>query len=416
MRDVSVLATGRLVGGRYRVLDLVGAGAMGAVYRAVHERLKRELALKVLALAPTADIVARFEEEGITLARLRDPAIVEVFDAGVDGELAWIAMELLHGETLGDAILRRGRLAALEVAAVGGAIAGGLSAAHAAGIIHRDLKPHNIFLASRESGAMHVKILDFGVAEAKGGPQTEARRRTTAPGSVVGTPLYLAPEQMTGARADVRTDLWALGVTLFEALTGRPPFIAKTLPDLVNQLLADEPPDPRAFVPDAPPWLAQAIASCLRRDVSRRPASAGELRATLLRGGTDVFSPHSQRAYAPTMPPAAMPPSVRTTGPTTNLPDEEEGFVGREPELGVLADLLARERLVTIVGPGGTGKTRIALRAARGILEAAEGGVWFCDLSSARSEEELLDAVAQSLRVPAIDPSTTTEQIGRAHV
>ncbi len=415
MRDVSVLASGQLVGGRYRVLDLVGAGAMGAVYRAVHERLKRELALKVLALAPTADIVARFEEEGITLARLRDPAIVEVFDAGVDGELAWIAMELLHGETLGDAILRRGRLASLEVAAIGGAIAGGLSAAHAAGIIHRDLKPHNVFLASGDSGAVQVKILDFGVAEAKGGPQTEARRRTTAPGAIVGTPLYLAPEQMTGNRANVRTDLWSLGVTLFEALTGRPPFQAKSLSHLVNQLLADEPPDPRSFVPDAPAWLAQAISSCLRRDPTQRPESAADLRATLQRGGADAFSPHSKRAYAPTMPPPAVPPSVSATGPMTNLPDDDEGFVGREREIAELVSLLERERLVTIIGPGGTGKTRLALRASRAILEAHEGGVWFCDLSPARSAEELLDVVAQSLRVPVIDPTITTEQrVGRA--
>ena len=385
---------------------------MGAVYRAVHERLQRTIALKVLALAPTPELVARFEQEGVALARLRDPAIVEVFDAGVDGEIAYIAMEMLRGETLGDAILRCGKLAALEVAAVGGAIAGGLAAAHAAGIIHRDLKPHNVFLASSDVGVIQAKVLDFGVARVgAGAPRAAGRRRTTDPGTFVGTPLYLSPEQLTGGRGDARSDLWSLGVTLFESLTGRPPFDAQTLPQLVNQLLADKPPDPRTLVPDAPPWLVTVIMACLERDPAKRPADALAMRGALARGGPESFGPLSQRALAPTMaPPAMPPPSVRWTGPLTNLPEEAEGFVGREAELGALSALLASERLVTIVGPGGTGKTRLALQASRAAIGAQDGGVWFCDLSTTRTAEELVETVARSLRVPAIDPSITPER------
>lgn len=440
MRDASVLGAGQLVGGRYRIVDLVGTGAMGAVYLAVHERLQRSIALKVLTLAPTPDLIARFEQEGVALARLRDDAIVEVFDAGVDGDVAYIAMELLRGETLGDAILRCGRLAALEVASVGAAIAGGLAAAHAAGIVHRDLKPHNVFLASTESGRIQAKVLDFGVARVGGPKPTQARRRTTDPGSIVGTPLYLAPEQLTGGRGDERSDLWSLGVTLFEALTGHPPFEARTLPELVNKLLSDTPSDPRAQVPDAPAWLVAVITACLSRDPKARPDGAVAVRGALLRGGPESFGPHSQRALAPTMPPAAMPPpSVRWTGPLTNgacqvpspkgfgleprtrnprpkaedeanLPEDAEGFVGRELELGALDALLSSERLVTIVGPGGTGKTRLALRASRAVVGAQDGGVWFCDLSTARTAEELIETVARNLRVPAVDPLVTPER------
>ncbi len=207
----------------------------------------------------------------------------------------------------------------------------------------------------------------------------------------------------------MRSDLWSLGVTLFEALTGRPPFAARTFSELVNKLLADAPPDPRELVPDAPQWLCAAIASCLRRDPKDRPESAAALRAVLLRGGAE-FGPLSQRALAPTMPPPPMPASVRATGPRTNLPEEDDGFVGRDAELAALGDLLERERFVTLLGPGGTGKTRLALRAARGLREADEGGVWFCDLSSARTAPELVETVARALRVPAIDPGVSPER------
>ena len=214
--------------GNYRVTSLLGEGGMGVVYLAQHPVFGRKVAIKLLhaVLARDPDIVARFFNEARAIHMVAHENIVEILDFGqtADGQPYFI-MEFLQGESLTEAIAR-GPMATEQVEAIGVQMCKALGAAHAKGIVHRDLKPHNVQLVIKADGALQVKILDFGVAKILSTPDGASSVKTRT-GSLMGTPLYMSPEQCKGAGVlDHRTDIYSLGVILFEMLSGRPPFNA----------------------------------------------------------------------------------------------------------------------------------------------------------------------------------------------
>jgi Tol biopolymer transport system component len=255
---------------------------MGDVYRARDTRLGRDVALKFLGdeLRDDAEFQARFEREARAVAEVSHPNIAALFDIGRDGDVAFLVMELVEGETLATK-LRKGPLPIESVCRLGAQIAGALAAAHARGIVHRDLKPANIIVTP--AGA---KLLDFGLARrfetgaADMATATESRE-LTAVGTVLGTVPYMAPEQVEGGRVDARTDVFALGSVLWEMATGRRAFDARTGPALIAAILALEPPPIPSLRPGAPPALDRLVRACLRKDPSQRWQSASDAAVVL---------------------------------------------------------------------------------------------------------------------------------------
>ena len=273
--------------GPYEIVAALGAGGMGHVYTARDTRLDRMVALKVLQahLAQEADARARFDREARAIAGLNHPNICTLHDVGVAGPeageaagVSYLVMELLEGETLEDR-LARGPLDVATIIEYGIALADALEAAHARGVIHRDLKPANIFLTSRGV----PKILDFGLAKAiepADGP-TRAAANITATGSTLGTVAYMSPEQLRGEPLDARTDLFSLGLVLFEMATGQRPFPGATTVVVAAGILGQEPVRPRSVRPELPERLDAIILKMLVKDLGKRCQSASELRSEL---------------------------------------------------------------------------------------------------------------------------------------
>lgn len=264
-------ASGQVIGGRFQVEALIGEGGMGEVYRAVHVYLKRSVALKTLQKKLLSDQEAwtRFQREAELVSKLESQHVVRVFDFGrLDDGQPFICMEFVEGEDLGT-VLDRGALEPEEAVTLLEQVAEGLSEAHALGIVHRDLKPPNIMLGRRRDGRVMAKILDFGIARIASGQKLE---RLTATGMVVGTPAYLAPEQAMGNEIDARTDIYALGCVAYEMLTGRPPFKADAIGQLLLMHLNERPRPLDAFRPQLAnlPGLSDAVLRALEKDPTRR--------------------------------------------------------------------------------------------------------------------------------------------------
>ncbi len=268
--------------GAYEVVAPLGAGGMGEVYRARDTRLGREVAVKVLPqhLSATPELRARFEREAHTISSLNHPNICTLFDVGHEGDTEYIVMELVEGETLADR-LARGPLPTPEVLRVGTQVADALDKAHRAGIVHRDLKPGNVMLA--KSG---TKLLDFGLARATGLDSSAAGQADsptmshplTAEGTIVGTFLYMAPEQLEGSEADARTDIWALGCVLYEMITGTRPFQGRSRASLISAIMSAEPPAMAQLSPMNPPALERLVKACLTKDPDQRIQTAHDVK------------------------------------------------------------------------------------------------------------------------------------------
>ncbi|WP_329128617.1 protein kinase [Streptomyces sp. NBC_01476] len=248
---------------RYRLDVPLGRGSMGEVWRAWDERLERPVALKLLAERATDDeaLTARFEREARTAARLNDPHLVSVYDFGVSGDHCFLIMELVEGHDLAEELRRRGPLPADQVARIATQAAAGLSAAHEHGVVHRDVKPSNLVLA--EGGT--VKIADFGIARGLSGTTAADITQT---GAVMGTSLYIAPETALGRSAGTAGDVYSLGCTLYELLTGAPPFVAENPLAVLRLHVETEPPPP-----DAPRALAAYLLAMLAKDPRLRPSA-----------------------------------------------------------------------------------------------------------------------------------------------
>ncbi len=267
----------RVLVGRYRLDERLGAGGMGSIWRAHHLVLAAPVAVKLIdrEAIPDEETLGRFMREAQSAATLRSPHVVQILDYGVDDKLPFIVMELLDGENLAQRLRRLGRLSSADTARIVTHIGRAVARAHEAGIVHRDLKPENVFLIRNEDEEI-AKVLDFGVAKVSVSELGQEGSRTRT-GSILGTPYYMSPEQAQGNKAvDTRSDLWSLGVIAFECLTGKRPFYSEGLGDLVLQICIREIPVPSEFgsVPvgfDA--WFARACA----RDPDARFQSAREL-------------------------------------------------------------------------------------------------------------------------------------------
>jgi hypothetical protein len=276
--------------GGYRLLELVGQGGMGAVYRAEDLRLGRTVAVKVMKPATAADPQAeqRFLREARAAAALQHDHVVPIFHVGEEGGVPFIVMPLLAGESLEARLQRESRLSAAEVARIGREAAEGLAAAHATGLVHRDIKPANLWL---EASTGRVKVLDFGLARA-----AAVADGLTQSGAVPGTPGYMAPEQIDGRPADARSDLFGLGCVLYRAATGGPPFQARTLTGLLRAVAEHHPPPPREVRPELPAALSDLIVQLLAKDPEQRPPSARTVADALAAGAPPTAAGPKQAA------------------------------------------------------------------------------------------------------------------------
>ncbi|MCE9573454.1 MAG: protein kinase [Deltaproteobacteria bacterium] len=269
--------------GAYRVSRLLGVGGMGRVYKGVHPSIGSRVAIKVLSheCASRPDLVERFFSEARAVNLIRHESIVNVLDLNQlpDGR-PFIIMEYLDGAPLNDIVEKVGPMPMGGVARLMGEVLDALGAAHAKGIVHRDLKPDNIYVTP----AGHPKVLDFGIAKLR----PELGGSSTQTGSLLGTPHYMSPEQATGRGVDHRTDIYAIGVILFECMTGRRPFNADSLFDLLRQHVDVAPPSPRSLRPDMPPALEQVILTTLAKDPNQRFGSAGALTQALMAATTTL--------------------------------------------------------------------------------------------------------------------------------
>jgi serine/threonine protein kinase len=271
---------GQTLTGRYRVLEPLGAGGMGVVYRARDERLERDVAIKVLAPGVLDDerVRRRFRKEALALSRLNHPNIAAVYDFVNEGGHDYIVMELVPGPTL-DAKLAGGPLPSQEVLALGKQLAEALAAAHQEGVIHRDLKPANL----RFSGDHRIKVLDFGLAEVQTGPNAQMTTASfRSDSSVSGTLPYMAPEQLRGEAPDVRSDLYAAGAVLYEMATGKRAFPQSGFV-IVDAILNQAPQPPSQLNPQVPPGLENAIVKALDKNPGFRYQTARDLLAELER-------------------------------------------------------------------------------------------------------------------------------------
>lgn len=375
---VSDLRVGELLAHRYEVLALLGVGGMGTVYRVLDRELDEEAALKVLdpALAAAPDALARFRREVKLARRVTHPNVARTYDLGVHGKTFFLTMELLPGVALTERM--SGEVVLPEVLRVAQEIARGLAAAHAVGVVHRDLKPDNVMLVDER-----VVITDFGIARLAEGHREATQTQTQ---TIIGTPAYMAPEQIEAGVIDGRTDVYALGVVLFEMTTGALPFGGNTPFAMAAARLTDRIPDPRALRPGLPPGVAQLVLSALARRREDRPdAQTLADRLATLRGvgvpDAVVGARASTTVAAPTWSPDASDRRVVAVRALDAEPGRER--LGADLERAVV-DTLTAEPGVRVVAAGAgevppstlvlDGSVRVVGRKARVRLRLAAPG------------------------------------------
>lgn len=408
---------GTLVGS-YRIARVIGQGGMGRVYLGVHPQIQSRVAVKVLSEECSRDknLVDRFVAEARAVNVIRNEGIVSVVDINAlsDGR-PYIVMEHLEGESLGE-LLRRGALPLGTLSRVMNDVLRGLSAAHEKGIIHRDLKPDNIFVT--RTG--RAKILDFGIAKLL--PELGAMDEATRTGSVLGTPFYMAPEQALGRPVDPRSDLYALGVILYECSTGRRPFHGNTLYELLKQHVEVEPPPPSSMRTDLPPAYEAVIRRAMAKNPAERFQSALELSHALENAARDL----PQSSYAP----AGTPVSAYTPAPSQSWntppgavwsPPPRHGYPGGPAYPGPQPALSPVQP--PPVGPKKASRAPLFFLAGCGLflmLSAAAGAViLIAGRSASRSASIASDpgplptqAVAQEDEAPDDDSSTGSFGLG----
>jgi serine/threonine protein kinase len=310
---------GDVLAGKYRVEKVLGSGGMGVVVAARHVQLDVLVALKFMtdeALAD-AELARRFLREARAAARLRSEHVARVSDVGtLESGAPYLVMEYLEGSDLAELLSNTGPQPIGSAVEFIAQACDALEEAHRAGIVHRDVKPSNLFLTTRPNGTPCIKVLDFGISKVERLGSSTAKLYSTQPRSLLGSPFYMAPEQMRAARdVDARADIWALGATLYELLTGRLPFEAESLLDLAFRVANSEPTAPREMRPEIPWVLEQIVVRCLQKDPDDRFASAAALAGALAE-----FMPRRGRARrAP----------AKTAWPEDSAPESNSDVVTR---------------------------------------------------------------------------------------
>ncbi len=361
---IPALAAGSLIADRYRIVAELGEGGMGAVYLVEHVHMRKQFALKVLheELSGTGEISARFEREAIAAGRIEHPNVAAATDFGkLPGGSFFLVLEYVKGETLRLAI-EKGRLDPMRAIRVVHGIAMALSAAHAKGVVHRDLKPENVMLVTHEGQSDFVKVLDFGIAklDAIEAGASVTGIALTKVGMIIGTPDYMAPEQALGQAIDGRTDLYTVGVMLFELLTGERPFTGGAATVLRQHVVCEAPRLPAAIDARLDPRVAEIVARLLEKAPAARHASAADLLAAL--DECILASPGGEVALPVVATPASGAHALTREAHTVSAP--ERSAPGRVPS-GV-------ERLASMAR---LGAAAVAPRARRRMLLGIGGAV-----------------------------------------
>jgi eukaryotic-like serine/threonine-protein kinase len=326
---------GQVVAGKYRIDSVIGEGGMGYVVVAHHLQLDTRVAIKLLRaeLASNAEAVERFAREARAAVRITSPHVARVFDVGtLESGAPYMVMEFLEGGDLSNLLQKRGPLPIQEAIDYLLEACEAIAEAHAAGIVHRDLKPANLFCARRPDGSVTIKVLDFGISKLTGnGPGGLNHTKTTA---IMGSPFYMSPEQMESTRGvDIRTDIWGLGVILYELVTGKTPFEGNALPEVCLRVATQQPAPMRTLRADAPAALELVILRCLEKDrdkrygnVARLAVALRELASSRGRQSVDTILRTIEASGQPVM--SGAPPG---TGPTEPAPPPGLGVGTIEP-------------------------------------------------------------------------------------
>jgi predicted ATPase/serine/threonine protein kinase len=408
----------------YEVLRHLGSGGMGVVYEAKDIRLGRRVALKLLPEKLVRDerALRRFAREARSASSLNHPNICTIYEVEEHDHQPVIVMELLEGVSLRQRI-QEGPLSTDELLDLGIQASDALETAHAKDIIHRDIKPGNMFIV----GDRQMKILDFGLVKVCGPHVAEdqsGEEPLTLDGVIPGTTSYMSPEQVRGEEIDARSDLFSLGVVLYEMATGKRPFVGKNRVLLMDAILNAKPTPATKVNSSLPPALETIISRALEKKRENRFQRAADICSALkrLKGETEK-APAAVANAAPVMPnprPArniftrylarelaairdrfSEKPVEHVETPTTNLPVQRTGFVGREKEIAAVKELLLRQgvHLVTVTGPGGIGKTRLAVQVANRLVELFPGGTYFVPLSSLNDPGLIASMILQALGI-----------------
>jgi len=372
--------------GPYEILAAVGAGGMGEVYRARDTRLDRTVAIKVVPehLSQKPDLRQRLEREARAISKLSHPNICTLHDIGHQDGMDFLVMEFVEGKTLRE-LLASGILPMRKVIPIAAQVAEGLAKAHEAGIIHRDLKPENLMVSNEM-----VKILDFGLAKLAFGSEELSDTCATAayqtqPGVILGTVEYMSPEQASAQPLDFRSDQFSFGLVLYEMVTGKRAFQRSTQAQSLLAIVREELEPIGSLNLEAPPPLCWVIERCLAKEPEKRYVSTRDL-------ARDLAAIRDRLSALQLKRPQTRP---------SNLPVPRTAFVGRDKELAAAKGLLLRRdvRLVTVTGPGGIGKSRLAVEVARHMAEHFPSGVYFVSLAAVSDPSLITFAIAQTLGV-----------------
>ena len=374
------LLTGTTLG-RYRIERRLGAGGMGEVYEALHLDLNRRVAVKTLlpsaASKPVA--VARFLREGQATARLRHPHAIEVFDVGMDRDVVFLVMELLDGETFAALIARESPLAPARIAALMLPVLAAVQAAHEEGVVHRDLKPANLFLHRARDGRIVPKVLDFGVSKVVDEDVTSL----TQSEAVLGTPYYMSPEQLQGAKyVDARSDQYTLGVILYECATQRKPFVGETVFVVMNAIASGRFAPPREVVPSLSPAFEAEIVRAMSLDPGARFESVCALGRALLPFAEDRVRASWESTFAVERPASAALRRASAPPPPASAASKPQVSVPAPPPRDLFADPLSTSvpwssalREAAPGGPGSPGTSPSPKRVSRRVVGAVAASV-----------------------------------------
>jgi predicted ATPase/predicted Ser/Thr protein kinase len=372
--------------GPYEILSQLGAGGMGEVYRAIDSRLDRTVAVKLVpqTLAKNPDFQKRLSKEARAISKLSHPNICTLYDIGRHEGIDYLVLEYVEGKTLRD-VMRSGTLSMEKVIPIAVQIAEGLAKAHEAGVTHRDLKPENLMVSPEA-----VKILDFGLAKFRLGPVERGETLSgtgdsTQPGALLGTLKYMSPEQADGREVDFRSDQFSFGIVLYEMATGSHPFHKGNPTQTLLAIVQEQPAAIGSLNPEIPPPFCWVVERCMAKEPEKRYFSTRDLLRDLIAIRDRLTDLEAGQ----------------TDERPNNLPAPSSSLIGREEEVGALKQLLLRRdvRLVTLSGPGGIGKSHLAIEVAQSLADHFSSGVYFLPLASVSDPSVIVSVIAQTLGV-----------------